>query len=99
VEWRLLQQGPGLADVEDDADLAPGNNSAVRRYEFYEYTGGYDPDDHQALCDTPDQACVGNYIGAQIVEGVLVTPEPRSIVLIAVLIAAAIVISRRRHAH
>lgn len=85
IEWVLLQASanPEAADdLVNEAPLGEGNESVTRRYEYYQYTGQYDPETHEALCDNPTEpaqqvpdicgepvdglAGVGNYIGSQI---------------------------------
>jgi hypothetical protein len=69
VEWSLLQSSlkrPG--QLENEAQIGAGNESVTRRYEFYEYTGPYDPETHEATpqndsAPLPEE--VGDYIGAQ----------------------------------
>ena len=68
VEWQLLQTNPNrpdLAEKIDEGDVAAGNEAVTRRYEFYAYTGGYDPENHEALYDAYDPAYVGAYLGNQ----------------------------------
>jgi hypothetical protein len=71
VEWVVLQFNPNPGanegEIENDKPLGAGNQSVTRRYEFYKYVGGYDPDTHEALCsDQPScPDAVGDYIGAQ----------------------------------
>ena len=88
VEWAVLQFNADAADegeMEHDKPLDASKQSVIRRYEFYQYIGGYDPETHEALCsDQPScPEAVGDYIGAQIaaalispatqIEGVQVT--------------------------
>jgi hypothetical protein len=83
IEWVLLQTNPArpdLAETIDEGDVAAGNESVTRRYEFYAYTGGYDPEDHEALHEAYDPAYVGDYLGNQNVAANLV-PEPSTLVL------------------
>lgn len=76
TEWQLLQSDPGnpLAGVLENGGAAPVGNasrSIVRRYEFYEFTGFYDEESHEAKFDAgfgdsnPGPSDVGNFIGAQ----------------------------------
>lgn len=61
VEWQLLQSPPeGKAGAweasENGAEAGAGNEAVSRTYEFYKYTGAYDPDPEnfrEALCDNP----------------------------------------------
>lgn len=69
MEWELLQSEKGkVRDSEHGAQVAEGSESVTRRYEFYEYTGPYDAETHEAQPGsdsnpTPEE--IGNYIGAQ----------------------------------
>lgn len=77
TEWAILQNGPGGANNElaNEHELAPGKKSVTRRYEFYRYTGAYDPESHEVLCgggahhggscSAPLAGELGNYLGAQ----------------------------------
>ncbi|MGD9632146.1 MAG: VIT1/CCC1 transporter family protein [Pirellulales bacterium] len=66
----------------DEGDVANGNEAVTRRYEFYTYTGGYDPENHEALHDSYDPAYVGDFLGNQNVAANLAPiPEPSTFVL------------------
>lgn len=73
MEWKVLQarpNGAGNDELVNEAKAGNGNQSVTRRYEFYEYTGVYAPETHEALCadgscDVPQDGELGNYIGAQ----------------------------------
>jgi hypothetical protein len=58
-EWVLLQACPGNAGEQEfggGAEVGAGNEAVSRRFEFYKYTGQYDPDPeaiNEALCDNP----------------------------------------------
>lgn len=75
VEWTILQAGPGgqgnRNELGNQAKIGAGKNAVVRRYEYYKYTGAYDPESHEATCggdgscDLPQAGELGNYIGAQ----------------------------------
>src|SRR6185436_17951158 len=69
TEWQLLQSEVGVAhEFESSGQIAEGNESVTRRYEFYEYTGAYDPEDHEARPEddsAPAEGELGNYIGSQ----------------------------------
>lgn len=86
IEWQLLQSPPaGKVGIWEQSanggEAGAGSEAVSRRYEFYKYTGQYDPDSdnfHEALCDNPvggDPRCrdpdangvagVGDLIGAQ----------------------------------
>ncbi len=84
IEWQLLQSPP-LGDAgkheesENGGQVGDDAEAVSRRYEFYKYTGRYDLENHEALCDDPfsgDPACgpvdpktglagIGDLIGAQ----------------------------------
>jgi hypothetical protein len=74
VEWAILQAGPagGNNELANEGQIGAASKSVTRRYEFYAYTGAYDPESHEALCgggsgscSAPLQGELGNYIGAQ----------------------------------
>jgi hypothetical protein len=76
TEWQLLQKDPGNPNsgvLENGGLAAVGDKaqSVVRRYEFYSFTGTYDPVSHEALFGAgfgdskPGPNDVGNFIGAQ----------------------------------
>ena len=69
VEWTLLQSSINApAQLENQGQVADGTESVTRRYEFYQYTGTYDPENHEArpVSDvTPAEGDIGNYLGAQ----------------------------------
>lgn len=92
IEWVLFQAKPeGKDDGEGDelllekplaGDLG-GKKSVIRRYEFYEYLGAYNPEDHEAQpfdeADPEGAGEVGRYIGAQMAAANLAAapvPEP-----------------------
>ena len=60
-EWVLLQACPGNAGEQEfggAAEVGAGNEAVSRRFEFYKYTGQYDPDPEairEALCDNPTE--------------------------------------------
>jgi hypothetical protein len=86
IEWQLLQSNKaGFSKKVDNSDVAKGNESVVRRYEFYAYTGGYDPEDHEALNDLYAPQYVGAFLGNQNVAANLLAdqavPEPSTLVL------------------
>ncbi|MBX9790504.1 MAG: PEP-CTERM sorting domain-containing protein [Pirellulales bacterium] len=83
IEWHLLQtdpQNPGASELDDERDVANGNESVTRRYEFYAYTGPYDPETHEAD-DTYNPDHVGAFLGNQNVAANMVIPEPSTFVL------------------
>ena len=74
TEWTLLQmdsKNPNAArnDLANGGELGAGNKSVTRRYEFFKYTGTYDPENHEAKpkvgdgSPQPDE--IGDYEGAQ----------------------------------
>ena len=84
VEWELSQTNPkkaGNGGLHHGKALGSGNQSVTRRFEFYKYTGDFDPANHEALCGSPATSgkgggCsallagqfapfIGDYIGAQ----------------------------------
>jgi hypothetical protein len=83
MEWKLLQARPnGVAnELLNEGKVGHGTKSVTRRYEFYKYTGAYDPESHEAMCgdgscDVPLEGELGNYIGAQMAAINLVEPAP-----------------------
>jgi hypothetical protein len=74
TEWYLLQAkvaGNGNRNQKrNGAVLGNGSKAVVRRFEFFKFTGKYDPLTHEAicadgLCNVPAVNEVGNFIGAQ----------------------------------
>lgn len=71
--WKLLQMNPHSANsgvLHNQAQVGNGKHAVVRRYEFYAYTGKFDPATHEALCSDPTCSApgpgeLGNIIGAQ----------------------------------
>ncbi len=71
--WKLLQVNPHSANsgvLHNQGALGNGKHAVVRRYEFYEYTGTFDPLTHEALCADPTCSApgpgeLGQIIGAQ----------------------------------
>ncbi len=74
--WSLLQRDPPGGNqrrrgkLVNQGGAGNGNHAVVRRYEFYEYAGVYDPLTHEALCadltcTAPSAGELGNAIGAQ----------------------------------
>jgi hypothetical protein len=103
IEWQLLQAGGEMEEVDSGLnDLADGSESITRRYEFYQYIGGYDPENHEALVDDAilHPEAVGDFIGAQNAAlnlDAFVVPEAGSASLLGVgLLVAASGILRRR---
>lgn len=74
TEWALSQSNPRRPDrapLHSGKPLGKGNQSVIRRYEFYKFAGSYDPLTHEAQCrgggecKTPSAGEIGDYIGAQ----------------------------------
>jgi hypothetical protein len=74
IEWKLLQHNPHSPNsgaLRNQGQLGGGSHAVIRRYEFYKYTGAYDPGDHGALCagdgscNAPLDGELGDYIGSQ----------------------------------
>jgi|CXWL01.1.fsa_nt_gi hypothetical protein len=79
TEWKILQarpigkQGNGRNNglVLNEAPVGDRKHAVIRRYEFYKYTGGFNPEDHEVecggdgSCDVPLDGELGDYIGAQ----------------------------------
>jgi hypothetical protein len=113
TEWQLLQKDPGnpLSGILESGYGAPvGPNAAaiIRRYEFYDFAGSYDPVDHQALFDAgfgdshPGLNDVGHYLGAQNGAANLnvaaAIPEPGTPVILITGLGLLLGITRRRRA-
>ncbi|ARO86428.1 PEP-CTERM sorting domain-containing protein [Nitrosospira lacus] len=96
VEWALLQidnKNPdvGILDNGGDAPVGVNAESVIRRYEFYNYIGAYDPETHEAKFirdpvlgygdSNPAPSDIGNYLGAQnaaVNLNIAVVPEPET---------------------
>jgi Divergent InlB B-repeat domain len=78
VSWNLLQQDPILGGhqkrkgkMANGGNLGNGSHAVVRRYEYYKYSGNYDPVTHEALCggdgscNAPLDGELGDAVGAQ----------------------------------
>jgi hypothetical protein len=74
--WKLIQSSPPTSHKQkgkmaSSGSLGSSSHAVVRRYEFYTYTGVYDPLTHEALCagdgtcSTPQPGELGDAIGAQ----------------------------------
>ncbi len=83
-------------------DLGTGHESVTRRYEFYEYLGGYDPENHEALVDdaTLNPDAVGRFLGGQNAALNLLpfanVPEPGTLILLGIGLAGSTGNRRRR---
>lgn len=82
--WKLLQSNPnnpGSGVMHSSGTPANGKHAVVRRYEFYKYTGAFNPSTHEALCAgagdcaSPQPGELGDYIGAQIAAANLAIPS------------------------
>lgn len=82
VEWVMVQAEPTCKEdgsplneepenrLELKNELAESNKSVVRKFEFYKYTGPYDPENNKAKPEKDDRPLateIGNYIGSQMV--------------------------------
>ena len=85
IEWELLQRHPTCGEhgeshevneLELENEHDDDSHSVVRLYEFYEYTGEYDPETHKALDHNrwrdlnnrelgSNKVQFGNYLGSQ----------------------------------
>ena len=74
--WKLIQSSPPTSrkqkgKLDNSGSLGSSSHAVIRRYEFYSYTGIYDPLTHEALCagdgtcSTPQPGELGDPIGAQ----------------------------------
>ncbi len=85
TNWYLVQAkigGNGNRNQKrNQGGLGNGNQAVVRRYEFYKFTGTYDPLTHEAicadgLCNAPAANELGDFIGAQNAAANLNVPPP-----------------------
>ncbi|MBY0588172.1 PEP-CTERM sorting domain-containing protein [bacterium] len=102
VEWQLLQAGKGGMEELDSGLNELGNNSEsiTRRYEFYAYTGPYDPEG-EALIEDPadDPTAVGEFLGAQNAAlnlEAFAIPEAHSWILVSAAMVGMGLFARRR---
>ncbi len=71
IEWFLVQNRlngvPGENELAQELAGAGGEKGIAFRYEFYNYTGPFDPENHEALPDgdIPLPEELGSYIGSQ----------------------------------
>jgi len=72
--WFLVQAKIGgngkRSQHRNQGALGNGNQAVVRRFEFYKFSGTYDPVTHEAICadgicDAPAPNELGDFIGAQ----------------------------------
>ncbi len=76
TEWELLEGGK-MAQAEDE--VPEGKKSVIRRYEFYQYSGPYDPEEHEPLTNwngdsDPPANELGQFISANMVAANLEAP-------------------------
>jgi uncharacterized repeat protein (TIGR02543 family) len=83
TNWYLVQAKTGgngkRQQKRNQGSLGNGNQAVVRRFEFYKFSGTYDPVTHEAicadgLCNVPADTEVGDFIGAQNAAANLVLP-------------------------
>ncbi len=74
IEWQLLQSEPGnpaagALENGGGGGVGAGKESVLRRYEFYGYTGAFDPVSHEVQLlhgdHAPDPTELGDFVGAQ----------------------------------
>lgn len=99
IEWQLLQKdvnNPNSGMLESGLGVPVGPNAAsiLRRYEFYEFSGRYDEETHEALFDVgfgdsnPGPNDVGTYLGSQnAAVNLNAVPEPASVALVLAALA------------
>lgn len=110
IEWQLLQQEfnkPGIF-IEAAQQAGAGKEAVVRRYEFYKFSGEYDPETHEAQFaagfgdSNPNLATdVGTYLGAQngaVNLGAVLAPvpEPETYAMMLAGLGMVFGIARRR---
>jgi hypothetical protein len=108
IEWQLLQKefnNPLSGKLESGYGVPVGPNAAsiLRRYEFYEFSGMYDPETHEAQFDppygdsNPGPTDVGLYLGSQNAAANLVgIPEPHTCALLLAGLGLIGALARRR---
>lgn len=108
VEWQLLQKdvnNPLSGQLESGYGVPVGPNAAsiLRRYEFYEFSGVYDEETHEAKFDPgfgdshPGPNDVGTYLGSQNAAANLdVVPEPQTCASLLAGLGLIGAIARRR---
>jgi len=71
TEWLLIQGGAGgglQAELANSDQLGAKSKSVVRKYQFFQYTGPYDAENHEALPvndSQPSAGELGDLIGNQ----------------------------------
>lgn len=108
IEWQLLQKdinNPLSGQLESGLGVPVGPNAAsiLRRYEFYEFSGEYDAETHEAKFaagfgdSNPGPNDVGTYLGSQNAAVNLdIIPEPQTCVLVLAGLALGAAGTRRR---
>jgi hypothetical protein len=120
TEWQLLQTDPGnplAGQLESGygAPVGPNAASILRRYEFYNYSGEYDPETHEALVTFSDShpndpndpnydptktVDLGNYLGAQnAAVNLAAVPEPETYAMLLAGLGLVGFVVRRRNRH
>ena len=111
IEWQLLQKdfnNPDSGKLESGYGVPVGPNAAsiLRRYEFYEFSGVYDPETHEAQFEPrygdshPGPNDVGIYLGSQNAAVNLgpAVPEPQTCALLLAGFGLIGAVARRRKA-
>ncbi len=109
IEWQLLQKefnNPLSGQLESGYGVPIGPNAAsiLRRYEFYEFSGMYDPETHEAQFEppygdsNPGPNDIGAYLGSQNAAANLQAgiPEPQTSVLVLAALGLLSALIRRR---
>jgi hypothetical protein len=111
IEWQLLQKEvgnplSGLLESGLGAPVGPNAASILRRYEFFKYSGEYDPETHEALFapgfgdSRPNPLTdIGNYLGAQNAAANLAAagiPEPGTLLLLGSAVATLLLRRQRQ---
>ncbi|HZS03498.1 MAG TPA: hypothetical protein VFD58_01370 [Blastocatellia bacterium] len=84
--WKLIQNSPPTSQKQkgrlaNQGQLGGGSQSVIRRYEFYAYTGAYNPVTHEAMCggdgscNAPLDGELGDAIGAQMAAANIAVPS------------------------
>ena len=108
IEWQLLQKdinnaASGMLESGFGVPVGPNAASILRRYEFYDFSGDYNTETHEAQFgpgfgdSLPGPNDVGTYLGSQNA-AVNLVPEPQSYVLMLAGIGLLGAVARRRKA-
>jgi hypothetical protein len=106
IEWQLLQKefnNPLSGKLESGYGVPVGPNAAsiLRRYEFYEFSGEYDLETHEAQFgpgfgdSNPGPNDVGTYLGSQNAAANIV-PEPQAYALLLAGVGLIVAVARRQ---